>query len=432
MTDTTTEEAPRVVKHETLGEAVCSALLEMEAVGKSGTNKRDGYDFRTVDDVMAAVRTPFARHGVWLRPTFGTPRPVLDVAHEKHDPHFIEVDIALKLVHAHSAQYEVIQGVGRGRMAGSGNVSIPDPRVIGQAISYGMKALLINAFQLAGGDDSADEAPKADAPPPSRRKSEPEREAADPHTEEARRGLLDDIATLSPDTQQRLKDWCKELGISVRHGDLAELEAVADKVAKLADVEILASEGSSQLLTTEEVPGIVEQVLNEAPAEDDPMASDAYLAEEQALTLEQEAALVAARQKAAEAHLQRVHPAGQDLPEPERHLNAVPDEPEQAPEKPARRKTTRKPDVESVPTGTGQPDNLTDAQLCYLVASDGKADNSDGLGTDKDALRRALRLNMDLRGPSPKLRRKGLTLIDANGEVVADGTEAVALWRSAG
>lgn len=460
---TMTEDTPRVMKHDSLGEAVCYALLEMEAVGKSGTNKRDGYDFRTVDDVMAAVRTPMARHGVWLKPTFGKPRPVSTYTNDERDVHFVEVDITLSLVHAHSDQRETIEGVGRGRMAGSGNVPIPDPRVIGQALSYGMKALLINAFQLAGGDDSADEAPKADAPPTADRHRPPAlyQAPADPETEEARKGLLEDIATLSPDVQVQLKDWCKEQQISVRKDGLTVLRAVAEKVAELVDMEALADPDGSQLLTDEDLSPAAARILaepmREADAEvdtaevdeaddpqvseeipmdteeDDPMSSDAYLDAAPTLTLEEEAALAAARQKAATEHLARVHPAGADLPEQERHLAAVPDAPAEAPAEKPKAKRTRKQDVTEVPKGTAKTDEeLTDTQLCYLIASGGTADNPDKLVGNRDAQRTALRWAMEMRGTTPKVARKGNSLIDAmTGEVIADGSEAIAHWRSA-
>jgi hypothetical protein len=367
-----------IEKHETLAEAVCCALLDLEAVAKSGLNKRDGYEFRTVDDVMAAVRTPFAKHGVWLKPSFGKPHPVLDADAEKHDPWFLEVDIELELVHAHSAQREKIHGVGRGRMAGSGNVSLPDPRVVGQALSYGMKAMLINAFQLAGGDDSADTAERATAPPPRN-----ERPPADPELEAMRQGTLDIIGTLDEDFKADLAKRLKADGLSVKNGSMEDLHKVAAIIEELA--------GAEDTEVNERYAGVVVEADTE-PDNSEPETADEQVSdpepedtpEDTGPSVEElRAELVAAEAKAKPA------------PEPEeRHLAAVPDH-------------------EGVDL-----DGLDDMQFCYWLVSGGKGVNSKQLNGDMTIVTQCVKVTKDLK--AGKLQRVGAQIVDANGEVLFD------------
>lgn len=384
-----------IEKHETLALAVCHALEELDAVGKSGTNKRDGYDFRTVDDVMAAVRSPFARNGVWLKPSFGRPRPVPGHEGEKFDPFFLEVDITLTLVHAHSDQRETIEGVGRGRMAGSGNVSLPDPRVIGQALSYGMKSMLINAFQLAGGDDSADTAEKADRPPPRE-----ERAPADPALEEARNGMLSDIAGLSDEVREALRVRLSDEKLTVRKATtMAELERIAVHITDLVE-----------LAETAGVPTDNEDQPNE-PAEPSP---------DFPLTPEQEQAI--------EEMGPEAPPEPEPAPEPEseRHLSAVPDDD---------RPPTAVPNVQ--PRGRAkaaaeqiaEQSEFNDTELAFIIGSDGRARTANAIVKDRLMVKQCLDLVSAIK--SGKIIRQGLTLLDkATGEVVHDGSAAVATFRT--
>jgi len=396
-----------IEKHETLVEALCAAALEMEYVGKGQQNKHEGYAFRGIDDVMFGVRNPLMRHGVFVHFTYGRATSVLPPEHPDHDPYFFRLPIKASIRHAHSDQTLEAVFEGLGRQAGKGNVTNPDPRALGQASSYGIKMWLLGEFMVAGGDDSADEAPKADGPAEpakSRKKADkPEPAPADPELEEARTGVLADIASLAPEIQKDLAEVLKAEQLSVKKAtSIAELERVAEIIAALTDTM------DNEVDTAEE-----------PEAEEAQVAPDNEVDTAPAMTMEEEAALLAsARTKVTE----------------ERHLAAVPDEtpepPAEEPAKPAPKasrapRTTKATITQPVADESG----LNDMELAYVIASGGLGTSASKLGGNMKLVKVALDLIKDLK--AGKIIREGLAFIDADTkEVVVDGTEAVEHYRA--
>jgi hypothetical protein len=228
--------------------------------------------------------------------------------------------------------------------------------------------MLINAFQLAGGDDSADTAERATAPPPNR-----ERPPADPELEAMRQGTLDIIGTLDEAFQADLSARLKAEGLSVKKGSMEDLLKVASIIEELAGSDNTFDPEADTEPDISEPETADEQVSDPEP-EDTPEDTGPSIEEQQA-------ALAKAKAKPA--------------PEPEeRHLAAVPDH-------------------EGVDL-----DGLDDMQFCYWLVSGGKGVNSKQLNGDMALTTQCVKVTKDLK--AGKLQRVGAQIIDANGEVLFD------------
>lgn len=394
-----------IIKHETLVEALCAAMLEMEYVDKGQKNAQEGYSYRGIDDVMFGVRNPLMRHGVFVHFTYGRAVPVHPVDHPNHDPFFWRLPIKATIHHAHSDQTMDACFEGFGRTQIKGGDSRPDPRALGQASSYGIKMWLIGQFMVAGGDDSADQAPKADdAPAPARAKGkkadkaeEADKAAADPELEQTRQATLDLIGGLAPELQAQLSVTLKAERLSVKNAtSVEELHEVRRIIGDLvaADVEAQAAEGDT-----------------EADTEEDNPASE--IAEEQVSDPEPEDT---EEDTPAAAEVSSDHPAAQE----ERHLAAVPDPGEEKPKRRAARAATAAEPVE--------PPEFSDQALAYLVVSEGAGTSPRQLSNNMKLVSAGLEIFKKIK--SGELVRDGLTLLDPDGKVVHDGSQAAERYRA--
>lgn len=386
-----------IVKHESLIEALCHAMLEMTFVEKAGQNRKDNYSFRSIDDVMTGVRNPLLRHGVVPQVSFGAVHPVSDV-----DPYFWCLPMAITLHHVHSDQTMVSLCEGLGRSAGSGNVTNPDPRALGQAASYGIKMFLINQFMLAGGDDSADLAPRQEEPAQSLRPERQQPERADPDTEALRIRLLDLIGQLEPEWQDWLKGECKERNLSVTRGDMAALLQVEEVFGSIFTMEL------DEDLQPEPEPQKPEPKPKRQPKpEPEPEPESESEFEEE---------------------------YGQGIEDPDYEEGGEADYEDESD-----RDGTEKFDPEPEPQGVTklrglnnvEPSSdlaLTDQQFAYVLASNGVTDRPEGCREDRAAIRSGLRFLTGLK--TGRMHRDGVFLVDADGTEVKDGGEAIANFRA--
>ena len=362
-----------MTEHDTLYEALTAAMIDMPRLDK-GTRGAQ-FNYRSIDDVMAAVRPHLLEHGLAPIVSFGSPISIGD------DPWSIEVPVTVKLVHGHSGDSETLNSVGWARVAGKEGTAVRDPRVIGQAVSYAVKTLFVAQFMLAGGDDSVDQDQSdrsAPAPPP-----------PNPALEQDRKDLLDLIGSLPPEMQQTLATTLRAAGLSVKRGNSEELIRILGIVNEIDDKA-----------TEEEIAAWLPERSGAPKATDNPPEAPAAAVGPPVAPQEANVDV----DESADNDEESVEDA--ELPHPKARYRPAP-----------------------IPEPKLVSDVIDDQQLAYLIGSNGRAASAKTLGTeDMTALKTCLSLIRGLK--SGALIAKGLKLVNADGEVEHDGTEAVARYLS--
>jgi len=158
----------------TIAQRICRVIIDADRVVKRGQTKfGEQYSYARIDDVMAALREPMARHGLVLHWSMAH-REVSEYGPTKNGVmqwrHTVLVDFALK--NADLGDEEPWKTTLEGDAIDTGD------KGMGKALSYAFKNYLLKTFLLPSGDEADNEAhevtPQA---APAQQQRSPEEEA---------------------------------------------------------------------------------------------------------------------------------------------------------------------------------------------------------------------------------------------------------------
>ena len=134
--------------------AMAAVMSDIGAVGKSGTNKEQHYKFRSIEDVMSAVRGGLTKHGVFYLPTVTSRVPETRQTGGGKPMNVVHLEIRYDFYAADgSSVSSVVWGEGADMADKATN------KAMSQALKYNLvQAFSIAAEDMQDADRSAEEA----------------------------------------------------------------------------------------------------------------------------------------------------------------------------------------------------------------------------------------------------------------------------------
>jgi hypothetical protein len=197
--------------------AMAAVMASMSTVGKTGTNKEQHYKFRSIEDVMSAVRAGLVKHGVFYLPTVLSRIPEQRQTGGGKPMNVVHLEIRYDFYAADgSSVSSVVWGEGADMADKSTN----------KAMSQALKYNLVQAFSIAAEDMQDADRDTTEAGPSSSYGSAAEAfEGASPVA--ARQNLADEysVKVTSFTTEDDGRELWRQVAAGAKDRDIAREDA---------------------------------------------------------------------------------------------------------------------------------------------------------------------------------------------------------------